>query len=211
MSEWEFWIFVGKQTKRYFPSLNLKYPLVFQKAKKKKKVCCLHLMHLSRKKEEDPIQVIKHIQVLSKLGLSWSFCVIASRFFWIGATTLNIFKYLHRKTELLFASFLSCSCYLNSRPHVWRAMPWKMSISVRHFILLLFSDVLILPSCCSFFLFPLSPPLASWSPIWLYPQPTSKPWERGAVSPASLSSSPPLFPLLFLPTPLVHRCITFSG
>lgn len=37
MSEWEFWIFVGKQTKRYFPSLNLKYPLVFQKAKKKKK------------------------------------------------------------------------------------------------------------------------------------------------------------------------------
>lgn len=37
MSEWEFWIFVGKQTKRYFPSLNLKYPLVFQKVKKKKK------------------------------------------------------------------------------------------------------------------------------------------------------------------------------
>lgn len=35
MSEWEFWIFVGKQTKHYFPSLNLKYPLVFQKAKKK--------------------------------------------------------------------------------------------------------------------------------------------------------------------------------
>lgn len=61
----------------------------------------------------------------------------------------------------MFAFFLSCSCYLNSGPHVWRAMPRKMSISVCHFVLLLFSDVLILPSCCSFFLFPLSPP---WHP-----------------------------------------------
>lgn len=73
MSEWEFWIFVGKQTKRYFPSLNLKYPLVFQKAKKKKKkesVLLASDASEQKKGEEDPIQVIKHIQVLSKLGLS---------------------------------------------------------------------------------------------------------------------------------------------
>lgn len=78
--EWEFWIFVGKQTKRYFPSLNLNYPLVFQKAKKKKKKESVLLASKQkivdpppRKKEDDPIQVIKHIQGLSKLGPSCKF------------------------------------------------------------------------------------------------------------------------------------------
>lgn len=60
-------------------------------------------------------------------------------------------------------------------------------------------------------LFP-SEPLASQSPIWLYPQPTSKPQERGAISSASPSSSLPLSlsPYLAFHTPLLHRSTSFA-